>query len=86
MTVTFSNMRLRRLRQVRCLHGTKFKDSTAKFTFKLPAKPIDQKAAIADLLWSIDDTRAKTEGIIEKMQDAKQTIIVIVCLIQKIKS
>ncbi len=31
---------------------TKFKD-LAKFTFKLPAKPADQKR-IADLLWSID--------------------------------
>lgn len=34
---------------------TKFKD-LAKFTFKLPAKPVDQKR-IADLLWSIDDVR-----------------------------
>ncbi len=41
---------------------TKFKD-LAKFSFKLPAKPADQKR-IADLLWSIDSSILKWDGVL----------------------
>ena len=46
---------------------TKFKD-LAKFTFKLPAKPADQKR-IADLLWSIDVAVEKKKILLISMLD-----------------
>ena len=45
---------------------TKFKD-LAKFTFKLPSKPADQKR-IADLLWSIDASIESYEHVIQKLR------------------
>lgn len=49
---------------------TKFKD-LAKFIFKLPAKPVDQKR-IADLLWSIDRTIERYADVINQLSIAYQ--------------
>ena len=52
---------------------TKFKD-LAKFTFKLPAKPADQKR-IADLLWSIDEATAKKKSLLNELKQLFRVVV-----------
>jgi len=51
---------------------TKFKD-LAKFTFKLPEKPADQRR-IADLLWSMDQYETKINNVAEILFKTEKTI------------
>lgn len=52
---------------------TKFKD-LAKFTFKLPANPADQKR-IANLLWSIDDSTEKKKFLLRNLQQLFKVVV-----------
>ena len=53
---------------------TKFKD-LAKFSFKLPPKPDDQKR-IADLLWSIDATLESYKCLLTSIDSCKKTMLI----------
>jgi type I restriction enzyme S subunit len=52
---------------------TKFKD-LAKFTFKLPVKPVDQKR-IANFLWSIDDSTEKKKCLLGELQQLFKAVV-----------
>ena len=62
---------------------TKFKD-LAKFTFKLPAKSVDQKR-IADLLWSIDKTVVNYEALLNCALNTRSAVLKTIYSISKIK-